>query len=168
MSTLHVQYCSIREKTSVRHVAQNALREPQFRYRDIRCAPMTTRAVKITFGQLREQGLRHIEVFCRDYTCSHSVILPPTVGRIMCGCRTSRIGLSAPCAASGGRKLGDDSAAGYIVICNRHFQATHREFWICSTPATGLALHPHPLPNCLPQPCLLAVEPAAVSCRCIC
>lgn len=37
---------------------------------------MTTCAVKITFGQLREQGLHHIEVFCRDYTCSHSVILP--------------------------------------------------------------------------------------------
>ncbi len=37
---------------------------------------MTTRAQKITFGQLRAQGLHHIEVYCRDYKCSHSVKLP--------------------------------------------------------------------------------------------
>ena len=37
---------------------------------------MTTRPVKITFGQLREQGINHIEVYCRDYKCSHSVTMP--------------------------------------------------------------------------------------------
>ena len=37
---------------------------------------MTIRPVKITFGQLREQGINHIEVYCRDYKCSHSVKMP--------------------------------------------------------------------------------------------
>jgi len=36
---------------------------------------MTTCPQKITFGELREMGIRHVIVFCRDYKCNHSVIL---------------------------------------------------------------------------------------------
>ncbi|MCS3689088.1 hypothetical protein [Bradyrhizobium elkanii] len=34
---------------------------------------MTEYPVKITFGQMREDGYRGIIVYCRDYRCSHNV-----------------------------------------------------------------------------------------------
>ena len=34
---------------------------------------MTTRPQKITFGQLREMGVRDVLIYCRDYKCSHSI-----------------------------------------------------------------------------------------------
>ena len=32
------------------------------------------RQVKITFGEMRESGLRRVIVSCADYRCSHSVV----------------------------------------------------------------------------------------------
>ncbi|MDA9469642.1 hypothetical protein XH87_34440 [Bradyrhizobium sp. CCBAU 53415] len=34
------------------------------------------RPLKITFGEMREMGLRGVLVFCADYRCSHSLRLP--------------------------------------------------------------------------------------------
>jgi len=38
---------------------------------------MTTpaRPVKITLGQMREQGVRGLLVYCADYNCSHSIAM---------------------------------------------------------------------------------------------
>lgn len=33
------------------------------------------RPTKITFGEMREMGVRGVVVYCADYTCSHSVSL---------------------------------------------------------------------------------------------
>ena len=32
-----------------------------------------TRPQKITFGELRETGVRHVLVYCRDHKCSHHI-----------------------------------------------------------------------------------------------
>jgi len=34
---------------------------------------MTTHPQKITFGELRESGVRTVLVYCRDHRCSHHV-----------------------------------------------------------------------------------------------
>ena len=34
---------------------------------------MTAYQQKITFGELRETGVRNVLVYCRDYKCSHNV-----------------------------------------------------------------------------------------------
>ena len=34
------------------------------------------RPVKITFGEMRAAGTIGILVYCADYTCSHSIVLP--------------------------------------------------------------------------------------------
>jgi hypothetical protein len=40
------------------------------------CAIMPgMRPVKITFGEMREMGVRGLIVFCADYRCGHSVTL---------------------------------------------------------------------------------------------
>jgi len=36
---------------------------------------MTTYPRKITFGELRETGIRDVLVYCRDYRCSRSITL---------------------------------------------------------------------------------------------
>ena len=36
---------------------------------------MTERPTKITFGEMRESGVRGILVYCADFRCSHSVAL---------------------------------------------------------------------------------------------
>ena len=36
-------------------------------------AAMIERRVKITFGEMREMGVRGILVYCADYKCSHSI-----------------------------------------------------------------------------------------------
>ena len=33
------------------------------------------RPIKITFGDMREQGVRGILVYCADYRCSHSIAI---------------------------------------------------------------------------------------------
>jgi hypothetical protein len=37
---------------------------------------MTTRPIKITFGEMRSSGVRRILVYCADYMCSHSIAMP--------------------------------------------------------------------------------------------
>jgi hypothetical protein len=39
---------------------------------------MTERPTKITFGEMREMGVRSILVYCADYRCSRSAV---TAGR---------------------------------------------------------------------------------------
>ncbi len=34
---------------------------------------MTSYPVKITFGEMRESGVRDVLIFCRDHRCSHNV-----------------------------------------------------------------------------------------------
>jgi hypothetical protein len=36
---------------------------------------MTDRLTKISFGEMREMGVRGILVYCADYRCSHSIAL---------------------------------------------------------------------------------------------
>jgi hypothetical protein len=36
---------------------------------------MTMRPQKITFGEMREMGVRGVLIYCADYHCSHSVAL---------------------------------------------------------------------------------------------
>jgi hypothetical protein len=36
---------------------------------------MTDRPQKITFGEMREMGVRGVLIFCADYRCSHSIAL---------------------------------------------------------------------------------------------
>jgi len=36
---------------------------------------MTDRPQKITFAEMREQGVRGILVYCADYRCSHSIAI---------------------------------------------------------------------------------------------
>lgn len=36
---------------------------------------MSDRPVKITFAEMREQGVRGILIYCADYHCSHSVAI---------------------------------------------------------------------------------------------
>jgi hypothetical protein len=35
--------------------------------------PAAARPQKITFGELREQGVRGVLIYCADYRCSHSI-----------------------------------------------------------------------------------------------
>jgi hypothetical protein len=34
---------------------------------------MTERPTKITFGEMREMGVRDVLIYCADYRCSHSI-----------------------------------------------------------------------------------------------
>jgi hypothetical protein len=34
---------------------------------------MTDRPQKITFGEMRESGIRGVLIYCADYQCSHSI-----------------------------------------------------------------------------------------------
>ena len=34
---------------------------------------MTTAPQKITFGEMRESGVRYVLIYCRDHRCSHHV-----------------------------------------------------------------------------------------------
>ena len=36
---------------------------------------MTDRQTKITFGEMREMGVRGLLIYCADYRCSHSVAI---------------------------------------------------------------------------------------------
>jgi hypothetical protein len=37
--------------------------------------PELTRQIKITFGEMRESGVRGVLVYCSDYRCSHSIAM---------------------------------------------------------------------------------------------
>ena len=36
---------------------------------------MTERQTKITFGEMREMGVRGLLIYCADYRCSHSLAI---------------------------------------------------------------------------------------------
>ena len=36
---------------------------------------MTKRPQKITFGEMRESGVRGVLIYCSDYKCSHSIAI---------------------------------------------------------------------------------------------
>jgi len=36
---------------------------------------MTDRQTKITFGEMREMGVRGLLIYCADYRCSHSIAI---------------------------------------------------------------------------------------------
>jgi hypothetical protein len=36
---------------------------------------MTDRQTKITFGEMREMGVRGLLIYCADYRCSHSITI---------------------------------------------------------------------------------------------
>ena len=36
---------------------------------------MTDHPTKITFGELRDMGVRGVLIYCADYKCSHSIAL---------------------------------------------------------------------------------------------
>ena len=38
-------------------------------------AELTDRPTKITFGEMREMGVRGLLVYCADYRCSHSIAI---------------------------------------------------------------------------------------------
>jgi hypothetical protein len=42
---------------------------------------MTERPQKITFGELRDMGVRGVLIYCADYRCSHSVAVMQTSSR---------------------------------------------------------------------------------------
>jgi hypothetical protein len=37
--------------------------------------PATDRSTKITFAELREQGVHGLLIYCADYRCSHSIAI---------------------------------------------------------------------------------------------
>jgi len=37
--------------------------------------PAMKRPQKITFGEMRESGVRRVLIFCSDYKCSHSMVM---------------------------------------------------------------------------------------------
>jgi hypothetical protein len=44
------------------------------------------REKNITFGEMRESGVRSVEIYCTDYRCSHSTTAPTMAGPIMSIC----------------------------------------------------------------------------------
>jgi hypothetical protein len=49
---------------------------------------MTERPTKITFGEMRDMGVRRLLIYCADYRCSHSTVLlspPEARGSVMPG-----------------------------------------------------------------------------------
>jgi hypothetical protein len=42
---------------------------------------MTTHPQKITFGELRESGVRDVLIYCRDHRCSHSTAISADCSR---------------------------------------------------------------------------------------
>jgi hypothetical protein len=63
------------------------------------------RPQKITFGDLREMGVRGVLIYRADYHCSRS----PTAGPTSCGYRMSSHGSSAAPAAGAARRFGRTS-----------------------------------------------------------
>jgi hypothetical protein len=51
--------------------------------------PETVRQQKITFGEMRESGVRGILIYCSDHKCSHSIEMSAD-GRMTFGHRISR------------------------------------------------------------------------------
>jgi hypothetical protein len=76
---------------------------------------MTERPQKITFGEMRDMGVRGILVWCADYRCSHSIASAAIVGPTMSGYPTLSIVSSARSAASA------------VPTCGRISRAKHKQ-----------------------------------------
>ena len=63
--------------------------------------PPGHRPVKITFGEMREMGVRGVLVYCADYRCSHRVI--PSADRLPDEVRLSDVEPRFTCTACGRR-----------------------------------------------------------------
>jgi hypothetical protein len=61
---------------------------------------MPDRPQKITFGEMRDMGVRGLLVYCADYRCGHSIATSGDASPMMSGCPISNPGLSARPAAS--------------------------------------------------------------------
>jgi hypothetical protein len=47
---------------------------------------MSDRPQKITFGEMREMGVRGLLIYCADYRCSHSIAISGDAWPMMPGC----------------------------------------------------------------------------------
>ena len=66
---------------------------------------VTTYPQKITFGEMRESGVRDVLIYCRDHRCGHHIEINAnmlTAGPTTCDCRTSSRSSSAKCRQRGG------------------------------------------------------------------
>ena len=61
---------------------------------------MTDRQTKITFGEMREMGVRGLLIYCADYRCSHSSRSAAMLGPMMPDCPISRSASPVGSAAS--------------------------------------------------------------------
>ena len=61
----------------------------------------TARPQKITFGEMREMGIRGVLIYCADYQCSHSITL--SADQWPDGLRLSDIEPQFVCSACGKR-----------------------------------------------------------------
>jgi hypothetical protein len=61
---------------------------------------MSTTVQKITFGEMREQGIRGVLIYCADYHCSHSLVISGDRWPDETQAVRSRAALSAAPAAS--------------------------------------------------------------------
>ena len=58
------------------------------------------RPTKITFGEMRDMGVRGLLIYCADYRCSHSIAISGDSRPDDAGCPISRSGLCAKPAVS--------------------------------------------------------------------
>jgi hypothetical protein len=65
---------------------------------------------KITFGEMREMGVRGLLIYCSDYHCSHSIVISADRCRMMSGSPTSSRVSSAERAASAVLTFGRSSS----------------------------------------------------------
>ena len=61
---------------------------------------MHDRPQKITFGEMREMGVRGLLIYCADYRCSHSSRSAAMLGPMMPDCPISKSGSPVGSAAS--------------------------------------------------------------------
>jgi len=61
---------------------------------------MHDRPQKITFGEMREMGVRGLLIYCADYRCSHSSRSAAMLGPMMPDCPISRSASPVGSAAS--------------------------------------------------------------------
>jgi hypothetical protein len=71
--------------------------------------PTPTRPQKITFGEMRDSGVRGLLIYCSDYRCSHSIAVARINGLITSGCLIWKRGSSVRVAARGALMSGRTS-----------------------------------------------------------
>jgi hypothetical protein len=70
---------------------------------------------KITFGEMRESGIRYVIIYCRDHRCSHHVETNADVWVMTSSCRTSRT---------------DSPARPAVVVARRYGRRSARPGWV--------------------------------------